>query len=476
MGGGKLLAISEFYVHKQKVDFSTVKNFSAKNAKIEIKNDKLYITPLNNEKVEIIYNMPLNAKCSVKFEFGIFLSIMILSFLLFLKLTSYLADFKNVKNQSRIEIVFLTIFFVFLFVPMSHINQDKTSKTENRTLAKKPTLVTKSGEINYKYGKDFDSWFNDRFNLRFCFNRMYSKLLVRSTFIERNGFIYDKRTGLFVYKKQYDNTFKKLDEKTLSGDLKQIKRLKNFCDANGIDLYVLIIPQSFAINYDLMPYKQRNKIPIGKQYEKLFKENQIEYLYPYEKLCEINTKLKESLYYDTDTHMTDTGMYFVYSYFMEYLNLKYQNLNILDLQDFNYRENKYVNPGYTTSKNILGDGLNAIFASDKFLSKKYKEYDIKYDFYKEISNSKFGEVKAFEDNISKKNVYLIGSSYTRKFMKFLPYSFNVYKIQTNNFNQYQVHFNDLYNDIIKNKIDIVILCFNEGSVRGYLKNMYKLEE
>ena len=57
-----------------------------------------------------------------------FLIILICGYLLSLKLTSYLADFKNIQKQSRIEIIFLTVFFVMLFIPMSNINQNAVSK------------------------------------------------------------------------------------------------------------------------------------------------------------------------------------------------------------------------------------------------------------------------------------------------------------------------------------------------------------
>ena len=92
--------------------------------------------------------------------------ISVLSYLAGLKITSYLADFKNLQHKSRIEIVFLAIFFIFLFIPMSKINQDAKSETENRYLAKYKPLITKEGQLNLSFGKDFENWFNDRFAMR----------------------------------------------------------------------------------------------------------------------------------------------------------------------------------------------------------------------------------------------------------------------------------------------------------------------
>ena len=66
-------------------------------------------------------------KTSAHFEFEIFTIILVLSFLFFYKITDYIADFKTIREKSRIDIIFLTIFFVFLFIPMSHVNQDEKS-------------------------------------------------------------------------------------------------------------------------------------------------------------------------------------------------------------------------------------------------------------------------------------------------------------------------------------------------------------
>ena len=70
------------------------------------------------------------------FEFEIFTIILVLTFLFTYKLTDYLADFKTLKYKSRIEIVFLSIFFILLFIPMSYINQDKKSIQEKPTKVK----------------------------------------------------------------------------------------------------------------------------------------------------------------------------------------------------------------------------------------------------------------------------------------------------------------------------------------------------
>ncbi len=65
----------------------------------------------------------------------IFISILVLSFLLAYKIMDYVAYFKVIKNNSRIDIVFLLIFFILLCIPASHISKAMKAKGENRYLA-----------------------------------------------------------------------------------------------------------------------------------------------------------------------------------------------------------------------------------------------------------------------------------------------------------------------------------------------------
>lgn len=91
-----------------------------------------------------------------------FLSVLILAFLLSYKLVQYVSRFKIIENNSRIDIVFVVVFALLLFVPMSHISDAEKSLQENRMLAKYPTFYS-SSVLNNKFGEQFENWFNDRF-------------------------------------------------------------------------------------------------------------------------------------------------------------------------------------------------------------------------------------------------------------------------------------------------------------------------
>ncbi|UKI40868.1 MAG: hypothetical protein L6V95_12230 [Candidatus Melainabacteria bacterium] len=46
------------------------------------------------------------------------------------------------------------------------MKKEDISTQENRTLAKLNGFIKENGEINYKFGENYNEWYNDRFNLR----------------------------------------------------------------------------------------------------------------------------------------------------------------------------------------------------------------------------------------------------------------------------------------------------------------------
>ena len=120
----------------------------------------------------------------LSFDWKVFVIILTLAGLACYKLVDYLAQFKIIEHNSRIDIVFVAFVIAFMFVPISKINHDKISQQENRTLAEYVPLV-KDGKINFNYGRDFEAWFNDHFNQRKLFIDVNSKI---NLFLNRKFF------------------------------------------------------------------------------------------------------------------------------------------------------------------------------------------------------------------------------------------------------------------------------------------------
>ena len=163
------------------------------------------------------------------FDWKMFVIFLTLGFFAMYKVVQYLAQFKIVEKNSRIDIVFVVCVVAFMYFPASHINHDTVSVQENRNLAKYKPLV-ENGKINFNYGRDFESWVNDHFNSRAFFINIHSKI---SRLIDRNlknaTAMAGKENWLFT--KRW-NSVDTIQNKTLYSDaeLKEIK--KNLEDVN----------------------------------------------------------------------------------------------------------------------------------------------------------------------------------------------------------------------------------------------------
>ena len=75
------------------------------------------------------------------------------------------------------------------------------------------------------------------------------------------------------------------------------------------------------------------------------------------------------------------------------------------------------------------------------------------------------------------NAFIIGSSYSSKFIKMLnPNVKNSYKMEQNYFITNKLTYDKVYPKILKQKPDMLILIFNEGDAHRYLSTMYNIEE
>ena len=122
--------ISNITLRNGKYKLDDLKQFANSTGKLGIKNNSVIVSA-GNSIIILEYKKTLKVRTAINFDFKLFVIISVLTYLLAYKFSSYVADFKSVKEKSRIDILFLTIFFIFLFIPMSNINRDKISIQEN---------------------------------------------------------------------------------------------------------------------------------------------------------------------------------------------------------------------------------------------------------------------------------------------------------------------------------------------------------
>jgi len=469
------IVISNIQLKNGELKINDLKNFKAKNAAITIDNDKLILTP-SNSAFQLIYDAPVKISADIAPDIFLLISIIVLTFLLAYKLTSYLADFKNIQNQSRIEIIFLTIFIVFLFIPMSHINQDEKAKGENRYLAKLKPFI-KNKEINYDFGKDFNEWFNDRFALRkelISVNNFVS-CMVNQVCEARTGKLYKKAnivtdSSYFGIKK---DGYRAEDFEVYA---KNLNKLNSYCNRNNIKLYLLIVPRrADFFDYKFPDIKTIEPDKAEEAIEYLQKNTNVKIVFPKQALYEANKTTP--VFFKTDHHWSKKGAYISYLELMKTIQKDFPNVKILEEKTLSTYSDKKVqywwNADFTD-----GQGLEHL-KLPKFMNKKILDTD--YLYYKNPNSDKLKtgtftdltDTCGFDEEFyypegSNLRTMLIANSFGRNLVEFLPYSFkNTIRFYDN---YRQLNF-EKYESMIKEyKPNIIIINFQSA----YLTNLSKL--
>lgn len=368
----------------------------------------------------------LNKK-GIVFEWEILVIFLVLGFLLFYKLLDYVADFKSVQHKSRIDIIFLVIFFVGLFIPMSHINTKNISEAENRTLTKMPSII-KKGKINYEFGKIYESWFNDRFFGRDFLIAQYFKISSIGPVYDAPGFILDKKSG-FSYTKnhkaienyQRTNLFSNTKIRNIT---KNVKSLKNYCDKHGIQLYVVLHADKETIYPEYLPkyYKQKKGISRYDQLETALKSIKgLNFISDRDMIMKAK-KQGHQVFLKTDTHNAPNNKSYykrqtlatVLQYEQIINKIAKNNPSLKPISRDRYE--KSVKKDF--SGNITGKSI---------LSKKYTE-DIELLVLKNPKAVEVGKYRFVNNSVDNNlNVVLVGDSFVNKYFALMAENFKNFR-------------------------------------------------
>ncbi|MBQ9271286.1 MAG: hypothetical protein IJ218_03375 [Alphaproteobacteria bacterium] len=412
----------------------------------------------------------------------LFLSVSILSFLLSYKLVQYVSKFKLSEHNSRIDIVFVVVFFALLFVPMSHISSADKSMQENRMLAQYPHMFEKT--LNLNYGKQFEQWYNDRFLGR------ESAIDIYSTITRKINNIYENGRALWIKSNNWMFHKGELQQKELSNEeileiANQVNKLNEFCLENNIKMYMLIVPSKESIYCEFLP-KDYQKIMVNNKINdyvnNLIRHFKVPTVYPYEELRQASQK--DFVFFKQTHHWSDWGAYNGYLALMELIKKDYPLIHISKLDEYKKTTSKLIREdwdrrysiGQTTG--ILR--INKDHAYKKILKDEYKYYNHKNEIKPIITDSNLKREKYFKNpqQADALRVFLTGTSMNEDFLQFLPYSFSELKYYRLN-NVKKVRKEKVFNllkrykkDILDYKPDILILCITVGNL-SQLVNLTK---
>ena len=423
------IEIKDISLKNGKYKFPSVSHFALNNA--QLGQDSLVPS---SSTFSLTYKEKLPVRSGIKFDALPFIIIAILGYLLSYKLTSYLADFKTEKKYSRIDIIFLAVCTVIMFLPMSHISDAKKSDAENRNLAVWKPFINKKGQINYNFGRDYDKWFNDRFNFRNFYLTLKIFFFYHiNNYVDINQGYLIKATGEIV--PSADIKRKSLKEKQIKESIAGLQRFKAFCDKNNIVPYFIILTRKTDLyKTESLPFNShKQELEDIKLINRLQRESGIEMIYPYEIFRK--NMYNERINYKTDAHFTDYATFLYYNVIIDSIQKQNPNICRLTMKDFDIdKNNTFVKLNYEAKPGV-GDYYR--FSTMNLLPNSYIKKTLKDRYplytYKNLKNvriSKFQldkdiNVTVYDTKMSNRpNLFLTGTSNTPTFAKIASYSFN----------------------------------------------------
>lgn len=309
----------------------------------------------------------------------LFLIIGILGYFLSYKLTDYLAGFKVEKHNSRLDIFFMLVCVIFLFMPMSHITKEVKSVAENRELAKWIPFIDK-GKVNYNFGRDYDNWFNDRYNFRKFYIDLYSWLRYYTSKYSctNNGVLLNKQNHWFLILKFHKAAQKGFTVEQQKLYSENVKILKDYCKRHHKRLYFVVIPEKGMLYKDeiyegLIKNSFKVHDPIPNIITNVQNTAGVKILYPFKELE--NAKKKNLIFYKNDHHLNDLGYMVVFNSLIKKMHEDGMNFPYLKETDFNVDESNLARSGARLSK---GSGFCTLnIRDDDLLDEVYKRYAAK---------------------------------------------------------------------------------------------------
>lgn len=357
-----------------------------------------------------------DGKKPVGFEFLIFVIISTISYLFSLKVLNYLAHLKYPK----VEISFVALFFLMLFIPMIHIDDTKYSMSENRALAVYKPFI-KDNKINYSFGKDFDKWFSDRFFLRKILVHNYNNwnyALAKEYYAPKN--VINKKTKWAFCKWELEPI--NIPKEDLGKITDNFLRLKKYCKENNIKLYVYVVPTKSVIYEKETPNYIDIQSKINEEKE-IINNIPIKVIYPIEELKAASKN--DFVFFKSEHHWTEYGAYIGYKALIKEIQKDFPQVKEVDLKDYKIFKSKDVrgdfNRKFGFGTTYLSFGLSKAYLRNfQDVDYTYYDYDKNKIEYKVDKGTKDFNYK----EAPKIRLLLTGTSMNENWLQFLPFSFS----------------------------------------------------
>lgn len=224
-----------------------------------------------------------------------------------------------IRKEQAEDLLFVLLFLVLVCLPASHINRAENNDAENRRLAVFPEL-TRDGRINRNFGREFDSWFNDRFFLRQQMVVRYTHLVGSFSQHQQNDHVVVGQDG-WSFLKDNDGIENFKNRSTFSEEDMQffadyLQQADDWCRQHNCHFYFIIPPDKEKIYAEFYPswIKKSKPDTQSRTYQLidyLRKNTSVHVIYPREEML-AEKESGDLLYLKNDTHWSERGAYVAY--------------------------------------------------------------------------------------------------------------------------------------------------------------------
>ncbi len=314
---GAIMVDREFFAESPRLFKIVSKGANIKNFTLHIsgKDVSSWQRLRADDERSIIMRIPDNVRGTLQLNHLVLDLIALAAFILFYLISCRIIPEGGINGVLFADGIFVTLVVLALFIPASHISKDDISASEKRKLARFPEFI-KAGTVNSMFGKELDTFFNDRFFLRdelLELNRILNTF-TDSTF-RQTGKVIKGRNGWYFYARNNAvRNYHNLDvfnDKELEQIADDVRYINSVCEKLRKKLYIFIVPDKHKIYGEYFPAAEKIYPDSASRAEQLTaflrKNSSVAVHYFYD---ELHAAKKSGLtYWKNDTHWNSFGAY-----------------------------------------------------------------------------------------------------------------------------------------------------------------------
>jgi len=229
--------------------------------------------------------------------------------------------------KKQTYIIYICIAVAICIIPFAAMGIHKTETTsENKTLAKLPSITNEDGSFNINYMSMLGDYFLDRFAFRqelvSLNGTLSAKLLNTSTvddvIVGDNDWLYYSAT---LDDFRHDNS---VSERMLYNMAHNTRIMQDYCEADGGRFVFTIAPNKNSLYGENMPSKYKYMISAESDAERLAKYLDSEGV-NYVDMFELFNSQDEVLYYKKDSHWNNKGAVLAYNALLDAVQVEHES-------------------------------------------------------------------------------------------------------------------------------------------------------